>query len=61
MNAKQHITETAPGVIGITAAGGFTLSGFLSTATPILQALSLLIGIAVGIVTFVYWYRKLKE
>jgi len=61
MNTKQHLTETAPGVIGITAAGGFTLNGFISSATPVLQAISLLIGIAVGIVTFIYWYKKIKE
>ena len=35
--------------------------GFVSAALPVLQVLSLIIGIAVGIVTFIYYWKKVKS
>lgn len=34
--------------------------GFVANTLPILQAISLVIGIAVGIVTFIYYWKKVK-
>ena len=61
MSIQHHVNDTVPGVAGTTVAGGFTMMGFLSYSMPILQALSLVVGIAVGIVTFLYYWRKMKE
>lgn len=60
-SVTQHVHDTAPGVIGTSVAGGFTLAGFMANTIPILQAISLLIGIAVGIVTFVYYLKKIRR
>ena len=35
--------------------------GFLSASVPVLQAISLLVGIAVGIVTFAYYWIKIRK
>lgn len=35
--------------------------GFLSASVPALQAISLLVGIAVGIVTFAYYWIKIRK
>jgi hypothetical protein len=35
--------------------------GFVSAALPVLQVLSLIIGIAVGIMTFIYYWKKAKS
>jgi len=35
--------------------------GFVNSSLPILQAISLLIGIAVGVITFVYYYKRVKK
>lgn len=59
-NIPSHISGTGPGVVGTSIAGSFTLVGFINTSLPVLQAISLLIGSAVGIMTFVYYYRKVK-
>ncbi len=59
-SVSQHIHDTAPGVIGTSVAGGFTLAGFFASTIPALQMISLLIGIAVGIVTFIYYWRKVR-
>lgn len=59
-NLQQHAHDTGPGIVGTGLAGSFTLVGFINSSLPILQALSLLIGIAVGVVTFVYYFRKIK-
>jgi hypothetical protein len=48
-------------VAGTTIAGGFTVVGFLSNSIPVLQAISLLVGIAVGVVTFVYYWIKIRK
>ena len=56
MTTPSHI-----GLAGTGISGGFTLLGFLEYATPVMQAISLLIGIAVGVVTFLYYYRKIKR
>jgi hypothetical protein len=61
MSLQHHISETAPGVTGASAVGGFTLMGFITDSIPVLQAASLLIGIAVAIVTFVYYWRKVRK
>lgn len=61
MSLHQHVTETAPGVVGTTAVGGLTMAGFIGDAIPALQFLSLLTGIAVAIITFVYYWRKVKR
>jgi hypothetical protein len=55
---QQHLHDSAPGVIGTSVAGGFTVAGFVSSSIPFLQAISLLVGIAVGVVTFVYYWRR---
>ena len=57
----HHISDTVPGVAGTTIAGGFTVLGFLSASVPVLQAISLLIGIAVGVVTFAYYWIKIRK
>jgi hypothetical protein len=57
----QHVNDTVPGVAGTTLAGGFTVVGFLSNSVPVLQAISLLVGIAVGVVTFVYYWVKIRK
>jgi uncharacterized membrane protein YdfJ with MMPL/SSD domain len=57
---QHHVQETAPGVVGTSLAGGFTLVGFINSSLPVLQAISLVIGIAVGVITFVYYYKKVK-
>jgi len=61
MSISQHVQESAPGVIGTSIAGSFTLAGFLSSAVPVLQAISLVIGIAVGVVTFIYYVKKVRS
>jgi lysozyme family protein len=61
MSMKQHIADTAPGVTGATAASGLTLIGFITDSIPVLQAVSLVIGIAVAGVTFVYYWRKVRK
>lgn len=60
MNVQQHVQDSVPGVVGTTVAGGFTLVGFVQWTLPTLQALSLLVGIAVGVVTFLYYYKRVK-
>lgn len=57
----HHLNDTVPGVAGTAVAGGFTLMGFLSASVPALQAISLLVGIAVGIVTFAYYWIKIRK
>ena len=59
MSLQTHVHDTVPGVIGTTLAGGFTVMGFLVDAVPVLQVISLLAGIAVAVVTFMYYQRKL--
>lgn len=59
MNVEHH--DAAPGVAGTAIAGGFTLTGFLAEHIPVLQAVSLLIGIAVGLITFAYYVKKIRE
>ena len=61
MSIKQHVSETAPGVVGTSAAGGFTVIGFIANSIPVLQAISLIVGIAVAVVTFVYYWRKVRK
>ena len=58
---QHHVNDTVPGVAGTTLAGGFTVLGFLSNSVPVLQALSLLVGIAVGIITFAYYLIKIRK
>jgi uncharacterized membrane protein YdfJ with MMPL/SSD domain len=58
---KNHVQETAPGIVGTSLAGSFTFVGFVNSSLPILQAISLLIGIAVGVITFVYYYKRVKK
>ena len=60
-SVHQHVSDTVPGVAGTTIAGGFTVVGFLSNSIPVLQAISLLVGIAVGIVTFIYYWIKIRK
>lgn len=45
---------------GTAAIAGWTFAGFLASAIPVLQALSLLIGCVVGVLTAVYTYRRIK-
>ena len=58
---QNHVSDSVPGLIGTSVAGGFTVVGFVSNAIPTLQAISLLAGIAVAVVTFIYYYRKIKK
>lgn len=58
---QHHVSDSVPGLVGTSVAGGFTLIGFISNAIPVLQAISLLVGIAVAAVTFIYYYRKVKK
>ena len=60
-SVHQHVSDTVPGLAGTTIAGGFTVVGFLSNSIPVLQAISLLVGIAVGVVTFVYYWIKIRK
>lgn len=60
-SVHQHVSDTVPGVAGTTIAGGFTVVGFLSNSIPILQAISLIVGIAVGVVTFIYYWIKIRK
>jgi hypothetical protein len=60
MSLNQHMQDSAPGWIGTTVAGGFTIVGFVTKALPILQAFSLLIGCAVGVVTFLYYVKRIR-
>jgi len=57
----QHVSDTVPGVAGTTIAGSFTVMGFMANSVPVLQAISLLVGIAVGIVTFAYYWIKIRK
>ena len=57
---QAHVSDSAPGVIGTSVSGSFTVLGFVANSLPLLQALSLIIGIAVGIVTFVYYFKKVR-
>lgn len=59
-NMGQHISDSGPGMVGTSVAGGLTIMGFIADAIPILQVLSLIAGLAVAIVTFLYYQRKLK-
>jgi hypothetical protein len=58
---QYHVNDTVPGVAGTALAGGFTVMGFLSNSIPVLQAISLLVGIAVGIATFTYYWIKIRK
>jgi hypothetical protein len=58
---QQHVHDSAPGLIGTGVAGGFTIVGFVTKALPVLQAISLLIGCAVGIVTFLYYLKNIRH
>jgi hypothetical protein len=58
---KSHVGDSAPGIVGSSAAGGFTVFGFIADSIPILQAISLLVGIAVAVITFIYYWRKVKK
>jgi len=60
MSLEQHAHDTAIGVIGTSVAGSFTFMGFISGSVPVMQFISLCVGIAVGIVTFLYYLRKLE-
>jgi hypothetical protein len=60
-NIQQHVHDSGPGIVGTGLAGSFTIVGFIDNSLPILQAVSLLIGIAVGVITFVYYYKKVKK
>lgn len=60
-SVHQHVSDTVPGVAGTTIAGGFTVVGFLSNSIPVLQAISLIVGIAVGVVTFIYYWIKIRK
>ena len=60
-SVHQHVSDTVPGLAGTTIAGGFTVVGFLSNSIPILQAISLLVGIAVGVLTFIYYWIKIRK
>jgi hypothetical protein len=61
MSTPQHLSESAPGLIGTSLAGSFTVVGFVANTIPILQIISLLAGIAVAVVTFVFYLRKIKK
>ena len=60
-SVHQHVSDTVPGVAGTTVAGGFTVVGFLASSIPVLQAISLLVGIAVGVATFIYYWIKIRK
>jgi hypothetical protein len=60
MNVQHHITDSGPGIVGSTVAGGFTVMGFISNVIPVLQVLSLILGMAVAVVTFLYYYNKVR-
>ena len=60
-SVHQHVSDTVPGVTGTTVAGGFTVVGFLANSIPVLQAISLLVGIAVGVATFIYYWIKIRK
>ena len=60
-SVHQHVSDTVPGVAGTTVAGGFTVVGFLANSIPVLQAISLLVGIAVGVATFIYYWIKIRK
>lgn len=55
MTDPQHVVAA-----GATAVAGWTLTGFIASAIPVLQFCSLLIGCLVGILTAVYTYRRIK-
>lgn len=61
MSLQQHVHDTAPGVAGCIVASGFTLTGFLVDATPVLQALSLLLGCVAAAVTIAYYVVQLRK
>jgi ABC-type antimicrobial peptide transport system permease subunit len=61
MSIQAHLHDNAPGVIGTSLTGGFTVAGFVSDSLPELQVISLLIGIAVGVVTFIYYAKKISR
>jgi sorbitol-specific phosphotransferase system component IIC len=61
MNVQQHVGDSGPGIVGTTVAGGFTFVGFVTSAIPVLQVISLIAGIAVAIVTFIYYYGKVRS
>ena len=60
-SVHHHVSDTVPGVAGTTVAGGFTVVGFLANSIPVLQAISLLVGIAVGVATFIYYWIKIRK
>lgn len=55
MNTPEQVIAT-----GATATGGAFTVGLVAQALPVLQALSFIVGITVGVLTAVYTYRKLK-
>lgn len=59
MSLETHAQTTAIGLVGASVAGSFTFMGFIAYAIPVLQIISLIIGTAVGIVTFIYYYGKI--
>lgn len=61
MSVEQHVRDSVPGVIGTCITGGFTVAGFIDRLLPALQAMSLLAGICVATVTFVYYWRKVRH
>ena len=61
MNIQHAAQDSAPGIVGTSVAGAFTVGGFIEHSIPVLQALSLLLGIAVAVVTFIYYIKKIRS
>ncbi len=49
------------GPVGATITLGSAIVGFATAAIPVLQAVSLLVAIVVGLLTAVWYYKRLKH
>jgi hypothetical protein len=61
MSLPEHVQSTTAGLVGVSTAGGFTVIGFITESVPVLQAISLVVGIIAAIMTTVYYYVKVRE
>jgi len=56
-----HHLQIGKVAIGTTVTLGSGFLGFISAAIPVLQAFSLLVSGVVGVLTAIWWIRKLRK
>ena len=61
MSLSEQVQGTSTGLVGVSTAGGFTVLGFIAESVPVLQAISLVVGIIAALMTTWYYYVKVKQ